>query len=411
MAESKVLRQISEFRTELMQKMPFYGDILSHLDIVENNDIESVGTNGRTIYYNRRFVERLNSGQLNYIMMHELFHILLFHFKRHQGKDERMWNVAADYVVNGLLDALINENHYNHADYGISFEKPPFGCFLDSYEGQSAEELYKSIYEKNIKNPMRYFFIFVLNGYDLNGEPITDKVKINPKDMDLISNLSEKEIEQLEKYIENLIENAENNWSKDSSKMLIERQINILKHEKRIPWKKLLKRFLMEEDAEDTSYDHPERKYLHMDMILPGIAEASVRTKIHNIWAFIDTSGSIESDEMNEFITQLYDICKQFDSTVNIGYWDTEMHEVYVNITKNHITSCVTCYSGGTDANAIYDFLEGNKINPRVMLILTDGYFPSVDEGRLRKYRDKTILVLSEEPPGHVFGMGEAARL
>lgn len=411
MAESKALRQISEFRTELMQKMPFYGDILSHLDVVEDNDIESAGTNGRTIYYNRRFVERLNSGQLNYIMMHELFHVLLFHFKRHKGKDGEIWNVAADYVVNGLLDVLIDKNHHNHVDYGIPFEKPPFGCFLDSYEGQSAEELYKTIYEKNIKNPMRHFFIFVLKEYDFNGNAINIKVKINSKDMDLIGNLSKEEIEQLEKEITNLIENAEKNWSKDSSRMLIARQLNILKHEKRIPWKKLLKRFLMEGDAEDTSYDHPERKYLHMDMILPGIAETSVRTKMDHIWAFIDTSASIDSDEMNEFATQLYDICKQFDSTVNIGYWDTEMHEVYMNVSKNRITRCVSYYSGGTDANAIYDYLEENKINPRVMLILTDGYFEPVNEMRVRKYKNKTILVLTNGSKRDFGGMGKMARL
>lgn len=146
----------------------------------------------------------------------------------------------------------------------------------------------------------------------------TDKIaQMNPGDYDLVVELTEEEERILEKEINEIVENALKNWSKDRSSELVKRQLYILKHDKRLPWKKLLKRFLMESEADETSYDHPERKYLHMELIFPGVGSESIKSRLDNIWAFIDTSGSIDEDEMNSFVTQLYEICKQFDSNAS----------------------------------------------------------------------------------------------
>ena len=405
-----VASYISSFKAELMVRMPFWGDILSHVDVVENNGFETACTNGRVIYYNSQFMRSLNKGQRNYILLHELFHIVLLHFKRQNGKDQEIWNVAADYVVNGMLEQLIKETRETSSFMGISFKRPPCGCFLERYDDQSVEEIYNDIYSDNRKK--RGFSILLLRSvYDGSPRNKPEKTKMDPGDFDLVIELTEEEERILEKEINEIVENALKNWSKDRSSELVRRQINILKHDKRLPWKRILKRLLMESEADETSYDHPERKYLHMELILPGVGTESIRSKLDNIWAFIDASGSIDEEEMNAFVTQLYDICRQFDSKANIGFWDTSMHEVFADVSAAKVAECGTYYSGGTDVNAVYDYIEENRIDPRVMLILTDGYFDPPDLNRTKKYRKKTIVVLSEEPYMNLEHMGKIAKL
>ena len=404
-----VAKYISDLKSELMVKMPFWGDILSHVDVVENNSFETACTNGRVIYYNSSFMRSLSKGQRNYIIFHELFHIVLLHFKRQPNKEEEIWNVAADYVVNGMLDMLAKACA-NCDSGGVVFKRPPCGCFLDRYEDQSVEELYNMIYADNKKRKGDFRILLLRRRYNAIGEK-PEKTQMSKGDFDLVIELTEEEERLLEDKINGIVDNAMKNWSKDPTSQLVKRQINVLKHDKRMPWKRILKRFLMESEGDETSYDHPERKYLHMEMILPGAGAESISSKLDNIWAFIDTSGSISEEEMNSFVSQLYQICRQFDSTMNIGFWDTSMHEVYTNVSDKDIAKCATGYSGGTDVNAVYDFLDKNKIDPRVMMILTDGCFDPPDPVRTRKLKGKTIMVLSYETSEDLGHMGRIARL
>ncbi len=410
--DKAVANYISTFKSDMMLNMPFFGEVFSHVDIVENNSFETACTNGRVIYYNSAFLRSLKKGQRNYILLHELIHIILLHFKRHKGKEEETWNISADYVVNGMLEDVLREAKECGSYMGMPFERPPCGCFLDKYEGQSVEQLYNAIYADNKHNIFKYKIVFLRGRYSRDVQEKPKKVKLTPGDFDLVIELSEEEEAQLEKEIREIVDNAMRNWSKDPSSGVVMREISILKHDKRLPWKRLLRRYLMESDSDDISYDHPERKYLHMEMILPGIGAESIKTNLNNIWAFVDTSGSIDTDELNEFISQLYDICRQFDSTMNIGFWDTRIHEVYKNVSKQKIGDCKTCYSGGTDVNSVYDYLEKEKINPRVLLILTDGQFGAVREDRTKKYRNRTIVVLSPNSwNDQIVQMGKIAKL
>ena len=84
---------------------------------------------------------------LDFKIVKYAFHIILLHFRRQKGRDESIWNVAADYVVNGLLEPVSAEydRYYRRMDCGIRFTRPKQGCFLKEYDGQSVEELYRMI--------------------------------------------------------------------------------------------------------------------------------------------------------------------------------------------------------------------------------------------------------------------------
>ena len=134
-----------------------------------------------------------------------------------------------------------------------------------------------------------------------------------------------------------------------------------------------------------------------MDLILPG--HSMTEDTLENVWAFVDSSGSISDNELNQFLTQLYRIAKSFKCVVNICYWDTEVTDVYKNITREKdVLKCIPHNRGGTDINCVYSWIRSHNIKPSVLLILTDGYFGDIiDFSHVKRYKNNTIMVLSSD--------------
>ena len=142
-----IKRGLQRFKMGMMLAMPFYGDILMRVEIREDSGIETAQTNGRMISYNPAFFATLNEGQRNYVLLHEVLHILLLHWKRNAQHNPTVWNIACDYVVNGMIDSRII-NDLRRKNDSVKLERPPQGCFERWYYGKSAEEYYQEISAK-----------------------------------------------------------------------------------------------------------------------------------------------------------------------------------------------------------------------------------------------------------------------
>lgn len=121
--------------------------------------------------------------------------------------------------------------------------------------------------------------------------------------------------------------------------------------------------------------------------------------KLPDIWAFIDSSGSIVDDTINEFLAQLYIISKELGVTLNIAYWDVSVTDVYKDVkNSDEVGKCIPHSSGGTDAE-------------NILLVFTDGCFYKVPDSKVGKMKEKTIVVLEGEGMGTHFNLGKEARL
>ena len=92
--------RIEDIRANILLEQPFYGTILSHIPLVEDESCGTAATDGRRIIYSPGFVASLNGKELKFLLLHELLHILLMHFSRKKGRDPVIWNIATDYVIN-----------------------------------------------------------------------------------------------------------------------------------------------------------------------------------------------------------------------------------------------------------------------------------------------------------------------
>ena len=389
--------EIIKFKMQLLRKMPFYGDIVMRLPIVRNDSISSARTNGRCIEYSGKFFEKLSVGQRNFVLMHEIFHVLLFHCIRSNERRPRLWNTAADMIVNDMLLKL--RLCMNHA--GIPFDRPAEGIFIYVRPDDTVETLYEMLLDDN--KFVRDSLGKVLIRQNVWNPKNLTKVSA-PEDVILIE-ISEGADEGDESkdtglsqqaLLDIIRESAIKNRS-DMGSYFVPRKILGPVESRQIKWQVLLKDFLTEEIEEETSYATPERKYIHMDLIIPGYGTREER--LEEVWAFVDSSGSIGNSEISQFLTQLYRIAKEFKCVFNICYWDTKVTDIYKKITnEKEIFNSLPKHSGGTDINCVYRWLGENKVKPDVMLILTDGYFGTLESTYFNNsLKQKTILVLSDD--------------
>lgn len=377
-----VKKTLQRFKMDMMKMLPFYGDILMRIDTREDRSIPTAQTNGKCIRYNPVFMAKLSEGQRNYVLLHEVLHVLLMHWKRDAGRDPLIWNVASDFVVNATLDRM----KWQMQSYKIPFERPAAGCFYNGiYRGTPVEEFYAML----LKESREYEKKTGKKRVVLAGKI----VGVRPEDLQGLESVDVTEMQMTEQQIKDLVRETVKRRGLGDSWMIPPQILSLVKT-KKLPWHKLLYQYMESRADDDASYLTPERKYIHMDLIVPGTAK--VEDELGEIWAFVDSSASIGGGEMMQFMTQLYRIAKEFSCTFNIAFWDTEVTDVYKKVhRKEQVLDCKPMHTGGTDINCVYKYIKDENIKPGVMIILTDGYYGNVLEP-VGKLHGKTILVVTE---------------
>ncbi len=411
---NKAEETIHKFRMQMLIRMPFYGDILLRLPILRDDSIPTACTDGRSIRWNGRFFTGLSEAEIRYVLMHEVFHILLKHPLRLKGKDPQIWNVAADIIVNAYCDqlarSLINSE--------INLFAPENIIRMHYSFNDTAENLYQKILTDN-PNRRRGFGkgndrpVVVIKGlYKGTDKSVIPREDLYPGSMS-DTPLTPEEEKNLEQMIDKLIREASIHDRGVSRSFFVPRELLTITNAKPLNWRSLLKEFLSEAQSDDTSYATPERKYLHMDMILPGHG-LSEEGELESVWAFVDSSGSVGQADLKAFLTQLYHIVKDFQCEMNIAYWDTEVTDVYEKIRrKDQVVTAQPHHSGGTDINCVYKYVCDRKLRPLVSIILTDGYFGVPDPVLSKALPSReTILLLCNDSENPVYkNVGRVCRL
>ena len=105
--ETPTSRRIQKARTALVLDHPFFGSLLFRLKDRECRSIQTMATDGVSLFHNPDFVETLNAATLAGTLAHEVMHPALHHHVRRSGRDKKRWNVACDFAINPLLEAAV----------------------------------------------------------------------------------------------------------------------------------------------------------------------------------------------------------------------------------------------------------------------------------------------------------------
>lgn len=381
-------REISGFKFAMLRCMPFYGEVLLRVPIIANRQVRTACTNGRVIEYSPLFFMRLSPAERNFVIMHEVMHIILRHYVRCGKRNAVLWNTAADIIVNNTLKEMTSQLNKS----GINFKCPDSAVTGQVFSSDTTEKIYADLCRRNDESNNKPSKIKIKTGWNREQEtaPPSDIIETEVLSGTAAEGLGDGEMRAL-------LKNLHNKYRGASGSSYLPFEISGALQGKRVRWDRLLRDFMVQEAGDESSYLTPERKYLHMDLIIPGLGTRN--EKIEEIWAFVDCSGSVSVEEMREFLFQLRSITRQFKCVMNICYWDTKINDVYKNITKDEeIEKCLPNHSGGTDINCVYGWLRENRVKPNLMLILTDGAFGCLNDAVfIPALKQKTILVINNE--------------
>jgi predicted metal-dependent peptidase len=89
--------------------LPYYGEFNLHINFVEQDSVGTCGVNvsskGMNFFYSPKFLEDMSQKEVNFITIHEDFHLLFNHPKRTiTGQyDHKMSNIAQDMIINHVI--------------------------------------------------------------------------------------------------------------------------------------------------------------------------------------------------------------------------------------------------------------------------------------------------------------------
>lgn len=89
-------------------------------------------TDGFCITFNPEHVESLSQDQLDSLMMHEILHIVDWHFIGSEGKDPYLWNMSCDFRVNSILRR-------------IGFNMQPMAFDNERYDKMDQYQIYQDL--------------------------------------------------------------------------------------------------------------------------------------------------------------------------------------------------------------------------------------------------------------------------
>ena len=143
-------RKIVKARVKLVQMDTFFGArslrlkprAMTPLQVARSR-IRTMATDGVSLIYNPKFVQTLTLSQLIADIAHETLHVVMKHMLRRNGRDFRLWNIACDYAINGIL----KKAGYDIANY-LKYDP--------RFDGMSAEKIYNILLkEKEEKEAQR----------------------------------------------------------------------------------------------------------------------------------------------------------------------------------------------------------------------------------------------------------------
>jgi len=373
--------KIAKARINLLTDYPFYGNIAMKLVPREVSDAEAEAFGIKTmavdmygnLIYNPHWVAEQTDTIMKAGVSHEVMHVCLKHLVRVGTRDPNIWNIAVDAAVNEVL---------SH-----TFRLPDEWVRIQQMVGKCSEEIYDWIIKnaKTYKMPTSGGFDSHIFGQD-EGEAGADG------DQSKGGNKNSPFFQQGQQPFDTARAVREAyNFAKSQGKLPagIDRLFaDILNPQ--LDWKDVLRKFIVQVIPHDFSYTRPSKKSYSAGFYMPIVKRESIELVIG-----VDSSGSISEEEYAEFLSEIYAMCRQFESLkATVIVCDAAVQEV-IEIDENFDPYCVKGRGyGGTDSRPVYDWIEENMAmqNVKLLVYFTDGYINIPD----KEYSFPTLWIVTK---------------
>jgi predicted metal-dependent peptidase len=325
-------------KARLLLQQPFYGCLVSMMDFVREDSIPTMATDGTKAYYNPEFVMKIAEDEVFGVLLHEISHCIYMHCtsKRRLNRERHRWNIATDYAINLEIK---NMNY-----------KLPEGLLLDDkYREMNAEQIYDKITSEQAAK-LQTFDIHIEDADSSNWDDMEDKI-ITAYEMSKNTKGRGELPAGMKRWIEKM-RKSKVNWQ-------------------RVFWKYVGQAL----SKDDYSYTRVNKRFLGQDIYLPDLRSH----KIGNVVIAIDTSGSIGKECVEQFAAEIAKIGHLVEEITAITC-DAAVQEV-VKISKfqNFMDKLHFRGGGGTSHKPVFNWIKEHKLEPELLVCLTDMYSDQQD--------------------------------
>lgn len=376
-------------RISLLLRHSFFGNLATRMKLVNADEwCSTAATDGFTFYYNSRFIMMLKPKEVEFLVGHEVLHVVYDHIGRRGDRDPQIWNIADDYAVNADL-----KRH----QVGQFITTVP--CLYETkYDGKPAEEIYDDLM-KNVEHISIDDLVDKMIDDHLSdeGEGEGDGDEGDNKGRPKMSQEErERKRQEIKQAIINAAKNAEPGTLPKGVQRLIKETIDPV-----MPWRELIQTNLTSAIRTDYSWLRPSRKGWHMDAIMP----ATTPGEEIDVVVTLDMSGSISDKQAKSFLGEIAGMMDSFDGyKIHVFCFDTQTYnpQDFSSDNLDTIDTYQPIGGGGTDFDCIFKYLKNNAITPNRLIVFTDGY-PCGSWGD-PDYCDTTWIIHGDRNPNPPFG-------
>jgi predicted metal-dependent peptidase len=380
MIKKSIFRMLFSYR--------MFGNLACSLQRVESKTIPTMATDAKKMYYNDEFVKTLPEEELTFIVAHEVLHAALGHANPYRqggrniivvdsmGNRITLWNVACDYVVNYLIQAVIDEAA--KASKKCFMRMPKQALYDAKYFGKTVEVVYSELAQES-KNWQQ---VPIPGGSGAGSMPMIPGGKTLVDDhipgellKTMVGDAEAKNLEgQWKNRLEKEIISAKQRGDISGAVKCLE---SLISTEEKVDWRETLNNYVMNMYKSVYQLNPPNKRFFHLNMVMPSVQGEHI-----DVALAVDTSGSMLS-YLPEIYGELQHIFEAFDS------YDLTLIEADCNVDAVYNYSFGESFQdnipkgtggGGTSFIPAIRWVQENKPDVKVMVYCTDGWgaFPEV---------------------------------
>ena len=368
----EVLDRIIVARVGLLLRHPFFGNMATRLRILAADDwLGTAAVDGRNLYFNTQFFNAMDNKEIEFVVAHEILHMVFDHLGRREERNPMLYNIAADYIVNNTL-----------MDERIGAKPKIVDCYQDfKYRGWTSEEVYDELFEeakKNGEEAIKQLGEMLDEHLDAEGDSDSENGGEETKDSNGNSvsksqpKYSKEELERIKDEIKEGMLSAAQAAGAGNVPAGVARMIKELT-EPKMNWRELLRQQIQSTIRNDYTFARPSRKGWHTGAVLPGMNF----DETIDICIALDMSGSIGNVQAQDFLGEVKGIMDEYkDYKIKIWCFDTAVYneDDFSADDGRELTDYEIHGGGGTDFMANWTYMKENDIQPKKFLMFTDGY-------------------------------------
>ncbi len=327
--DTKHTSAIAKAKTFLLVQHPYFGALSAKVDIVIHDSLSSnFSFEHQKLLIQSSYFEHLNTQELASVIAHQaLVHSVSYHLRQH-AKDQKLWFEATAYVVSDIL----TKNGFE-LPIGIAYQK--------RFSGMYTEEVYAILSQERAQEP---------KDVPTPQEP-TLQEQLFANTLQSITKKFQKQHE-LPKQLQQL----HKSYRSDPSH-----------------FQEYLYKALEPYMRDDFTIIPPNKKLLYSGIYLP-----SSYSQTYTFGVAIDTSGSIDTQLLTRFISELealLSLIQNYTIELFLCDWKISSHTTY---SKGEQLLFDLKGGGGTDFRPVFEYIEDNNLEITILFYFSDlaGTFP-----------------------------------